>query len=106
MNLPVCLSLASLDLLLQKIFVERCWSQICQKMGREMHPHQTRSNLDCTIFIKNYTKTYRRVMKRNRYLINNPRMFNGVIFDLAEKPYIPQKKFTSMNLLQMSCVMT
>ena len=66
MNLPVCLSLASLDLLLQKIFVERCWSQICQKMGREMHPHQTRSNLDCTIFIKNYTKTYRRVMKRNK----------------------------------------
>ena len=60
MNLPVCLSLASLDLLLQKIFVERCWSQICQKMGREMHPHQTRSNLDCTIFIENYTKTYRR----------------------------------------------
>ena len=67
MNLPVCLSLASLDLLLQKIFVERCWSQICQKMGREMHPHQTRSNLDCTIFIKNYTKTYHRVMKRNMY---------------------------------------
>ena len=28
-------------------------------------------------------------------LINNPRMFNGAIFDLAEKPYIPQK-----NLLQ------
>ena len=26
-----------------------------------------------------------------RYLINNPRMFNGAIFDLAEKPYIPQK---------------
>ena len=25
------------------------------------------------------------------YLINNPRMFNGVLFDLAEKPYIPQK---------------
>ena len=67
MNLPVCLSLASLDLLLQKIFVERCWSQICQKMGREMHPHQTRSNSDCTIFLKNPTKTYRKVMKRNMY---------------------------------------
>ena len=25
------------------------------------------------------------------YLINNPRMFNGAIVDLAEKPYIPQK---------------
>ena len=25
------------------------------------------------------------------YLINNPKMFNGAIFDLAEKPYIPQK---------------
>ena len=25
------------------------------------------------------------------YLVNNPRMFNGAIFDLAEKPYIPQK---------------
>ena len=25
------------------------------------------------------------------YLINNPRMFNGAILDLAEKPYIPQK---------------
>ena len=62
MYLPVCLSLASLDLLLQKIFVERCWSQICQKMGRKMHPHQTRSNLDCTTFEK-YTKTYSRVMK-------------------------------------------
>ena len=24
-------------------------------------------------------------------LINNPRMFNGAIVDLAEKPYIPQK---------------
>ena len=24
-------------------------------------------------------------------LINNPRMFNGVLFDLAEEPYIPQK---------------
>ena len=27
----------------------------------------------------------------NTYLINNPRMFNGAIFDLGEKPYIPQK---------------
>ena len=25
------------------------------------------------------------------YLINNPRMFNGVTDDLAAKPYIPQK---------------
>ena len=25
------------------------------------------------------------------HLINNPRMFNGAIVDLAEKPYIPQK---------------
>ena len=25
------------------------------------------------------------------YLINNPRMFNGTIVDLAEKPYIQQK---------------
>ena len=24
-------------------------------------------------------------------LINNPSMFNGAIFDLAKKPYIPQK---------------
>ena len=24
-------------------------------------------------------------------LINNPKMFNGLLFDLAEKPYIPQK---------------
>ena len=32
-------------------------------------------------------------IKPNLYfhLINNPRMFNGVLFDLAEKPYIPQK---------------
>ena len=25
------------------------------------------------------------------HLINNPRMFNGAIVDLGEKPYIPQK---------------
>ena len=29
------------------------------------------------------------------YLINNPRIFNGAIFNLAEEPYIQQK-----NLLQ------
>ena len=28
--------------------------------------------------------------EKNSYLINNPRMFNGAIVDLAEKPYIPQ----------------
>ena len=39
-------------------------------------------------------------------LINNQRMFNLEIDDLAEKPYIPQKKNTSMNLLQMTCVIT
>ena len=27
------------------------------------------------------------------YLINNPRMFNLGIDDLAKKPYIPQKKY-------------
>ena len=32
------------------------------------------------------------------YLINNPRMFNGAILDLAEKPYIPQNF-----LLQWNC---
>ena len=33
-------------------------------------------------------------------------MFKLEIDDLAEKPYIPQKKITAMNLLQMSCVIT
>ena len=32
-----------------------------------------------------------RIWKFDAYLINNPRMFNGVLFDLAEEPYIPQK---------------
>ena len=40
------------------------------------------------------------------HFINNRRMFNLGIDDLAEKPYITQKKITSMNLLQMSCVTT
>jgi hypothetical protein len=34
------------------------------------------------------------------------KMFNLETDDLALKPYIPQKKNTSMNLLQMSCVIT
>ena len=34
-----------------------------------------------------YTYTWLYV---SMYLINNPRMFNGARFDLAEKPYIPQ----------------
>ena len=33
----------------------------------------------------------RQICTYGEYLINNPRMFNGVLFDLAEKPYIPQK---------------
>ena len=32
------------------------------------------------------------------HIINNPRMFNSAIFDMAEKPYVPQK-----NLLQWVC---
>ena len=37
-------------------------------------------------------------VKFSHHLINDPRMFNGAIFDLAEKPYITQK-----NYLQWVC---
>ena len=38
-----------------------------------------------------YNKTVQLFSHAFVYLINNPRMFNLGIDDLAEKPYIPQK---------------
>ena len=42
--------------------------------------------------IDHYTTEAHVSILHNIYLINKPRMFNLRIDDLAEKPYIPQKK--------------
>ena len=45
-------------------------------------------------------------MQSNRNVINIWQMFNVGTDEITAKPYIQNKKFISMNLLQMSCVIT
>ena len=42
----------------------------------------------CSVWLE---KLYVEAHKESYNLIKNPRMFNGAIVDLAEKPYIQQK---------------
>ena len=64
----------------QKSFYLSCWMHVLSKLLLYR----------CTVHELFENLLFHNI-HRYFYLINNPRMFNGAIFDLAEKPYIPQK---------------